>query len=69
VPEIELLGGLYAALGHGQVMDCVKKVGFALAVSAPDAIDVGRKGNFLQLDVAKILNNYFLQNGHTAKLG
>ena len=55
VAEIEAVGGGEGAFGHGQIPDGVKQVGLAFAVAAADAVDIGGEGEFLQLDVAKVL--------------
>ena len=64
VTEVETVGGREGAFGHRQIPDRVKQIGLALAVAAADAIDVGREGELLQLDVAEVLDDDFLKRGH-----
>ena len=68
VPPIAAVRGREGALGHGKVIDGVQQIGLPRPVAAADAVHIGAEGDFLELDVPEILDNYFFEDGHGSRV-
>ena len=64
VPPVAAVGGRKGALGHRQVVDRIQQVRLSFPVVPADAIDIRRERQFLEGDVAEILDDYFLESWH-----
>lgn len=68
MPEVESVAASGCALGHGQIPYRIEQIGFSLAVSSADAVNLGGEVKLLQPDVPEVLDDYSFQCWHKAKL-